>query len=305
MNPLLPAHVHRPIWIYNRTICTGLGDRVGVMLTVATLGYISNVDVEVQWCTDPSLEHDNILPSIPQWKGYDYPLTEFHRMFQIPDHVKIVETYSQGGALSVSYTGNKAPAHEALDQVYTTASKTTRLLKTVTEADFIRAYHVVGSQFRPIITPVTEGAYIVVHMRAPDTNTYKLDWNPALFCTHKVLKTMLQARHNVFVISNDIPWAREALAPFDGRLTFYNSSAFQGMGLLLNALGIVQHATPGYSSYSNVPAMARGTPLISTYMGQDHRYRLFAEVGEVPPEFYTCNQRKAFIQRLASRVGLA
>ena len=37
--------------------------------------------------------------------------------------------------------------------------------------------------------------------------------------------------------------------------------------VLLNATAIIQHATNAWSSYSSVPAMIRGIPLLNTWIG--------------------------------------
>ena len=304
----LDSVVPRPVWVYNRTICTGLGDRVGAMLTVATLAYIANVDIEIQWCGDPQHTYAQINVFIPRWKGYNMPLAEFKKMFTIPANIRLVEQFTSNGSYSVSYTGNELPAEESLDQVYTLASRTTRLLKMVARDDFIRAYHVVGSQFASQSPSPVRYDYVVLHMRALDRNTYDWgEWNPSSYCTRKVLQSLLRHGYPVRVISNNVEWANEALYPLndtDG-LTFSDTSAYQGMSLMLNALGIVQHAQQGYSSYSSVPSMAHGVPLLSTYKGSKHRYIMYSELGEVPPEFHTCGQRKGFLMLLASRVGLA
>ena len=308
--PLDPP-VNRPVWIYNRTICTGLGDRVGAMLTVATLAYISNVDVEMEWCGDPKRTYAHMNTFMPQWVGYNMPLQEFKKTFKIPANIRLVDTFTNNSAPSVSYTGNELAAEETMDQVYTLASRTTRLVKPVTKEDFIRGYHVAGSQFQSRITNAVVGSsghYVVLHMRAFDKSTpHWWDWNPASYCTHRALSMVLKHGYSVVVISNDLQWAHKALHPHNDTpgVTFSNSSAFQGMSLLLNAVGIIQHAPQGYSSFSNVPSMAHGIPLLSTFKGEKHRYFWYNELGEVPPEFFHCMQRKAFMQRLASRFGLA
>ncbi len=44
--------------------------------------------------------------------------------------------------------------------------------------------------------------------------------------------------------------------------------------------------------------MAKSIPLINTYTGLNHRYKLFAHYGEVPPEFHTCDQLAMFTDKL-------
>ena len=183
-------------------------------------------------------------------------------------------------------------------QVYTTASRTTRLQKAVHPDDFTRAYHIVGAQLAPRVQPERG---VVLHVRAPGDNTYapRYERDPSLFCTLKVLSSVLKRGHKVVVISDDLEHAWGALQPHSDMLTFSRGTAFDDMAVLLGATGIVQHSPTGYSSYSSVPAMARGIPLLNTYMGDDHRYSSFLEM---PKEFHTCAQRKRFVRRLATRV---
>jgi len=292
-----------PVWRYNRTICTGLGDRLGAMMTVATLAYISNVEVEMEWCGDPSVIYPNLRTYVPDWVGFNYPLDTFLQTFEIPKNVRLVKRYSTDFLPEVSYTGNELVAQEARDQVYTLAWRTTRIGHAAEYNDFVRAYHVVGAQFKSKGHRQLQGSYFVLHMRAWDANTFAYGWDPSLFCTHKVVSSVLKHGLKVVVVSNDLIWARETLQPLK-RLSFFNGTAFEDMALLLSADGIIQHAPPGYSSYSNVPAMAKGIPLISTFKGQYHRFKLHLESGEIPSEFYTCSTRGAFSKRVVEKLKL-
>ena len=284
------------IWVYDRTICSGLGDRLGAMLTVATLAHIAGVQVEMEWCSlEEGRNYGNIKEHIPTWVGYNYSLTEFEGAFWLPRNVRWVERFSDTTRPKVSYVGNELPAHEALDQAYTTASRTTRLHKTVHPDDFIRAYYIVGAQLAPRVQPERN---VVLHVRAPGVNNYapRAVRELSFFCTRKVLASVLRAGYEVVVVSDDLQHARDVLEPYVDALTFVDGAPFDHMAILLGALGIIQHCTMGYSSYSSVPAMARGIPLINTYKGEDHRYVLFQDV---PKEFHTCAQRRRFIKRLS------
>ena len=291
-----------PVWRYNRTICTGLGDRLGAMLTVASLAYVSNVHVEMQWCGDPSIIYSSQRAFMPKWFGFNYPLEDFLSSFKIPSNIILVKRFSEDLMPEVSYTGNELEAQEAQDQVYTLAYMTTRIGHPVSKEDFVRAYHIVGTQFQSTAPRPLLESYVVLHMRAFDTNTYNYGWDASLFCTHKVVANALNDGVNVVAISNDLEWAREAMTSLKKDILFINGSAFEDMSLLLSADGIIQHAPPGYSSYSNVPAMARGIPLISTYKGQHHRFKMHMEVGEIPSEFFTCSRKRSFQQRVVQKL---
>lgn len=61
---------------------------------------------------------------------------------------------------------------------------------------------------------------------------------------------------------------------------------------------LVQHAWGGWSSYSSVPALASGVPIINTFRGQPHRYNLFENQGGLPSEMYRCSQLSRFTYAL-------
>ena len=275
---------------------------MGAMLTVATLAYVSNVQVEMQWCGDPSIIYGSVRPFIPKFFGYNYPLDDFLLGFKIPSNIRLVKRFSDNLMPEVSYTGNELEAQEARDQVYTLACRTTSIGHPVSTEDFVRAYHQVGAQFQSTASRPLLESYLVLHMRAFDANTYNYGWDAFLFCTHKVVANALKDGLTVVAISNDLEWAREAMRSLNKDILFINGSAFEDMTLLLSADGIIQHAPPGYSSYSNVPAMAKGIPLISTYKGQYHRFQLHMQVGEIPSEFFTCSSKRSFRQRVLQKL---
>ena len=283
-----------PLWRYNRTICTGLGDRLGAMLTVAALAHAAHAHVEMKWCVDPSVVYGDIRPYIPAWTGYHYPLAEFLTAFHIPPNIRLVERYSDQELPEVAYTGNELVAQEARDQTYTLAHRTTRLgPHPMPYQAFLRGYHVVGAQLQLVARYARD---VVLHIRAPDDNTYNHGWDPALFCTRKVVRRVQKLGHKVVCISNNFTWASQL--PLEG-LVFAHGSAFEDVSRLLSARAIIQHAPPGYSSYSNVPSMAHGVPLISTYNGPHHRFRMFMADGDVPSEFYTCSTMRGFVDAFA------
>ena len=303
-----------PTWRYNRTVCTGLGDRLGALLTVAALAHVARVEVEMEWCGDPSKVYPQMRSVMPKWTGYSYPLDEFLLAFEIPPNIRLLPKYSAADdddiMPEVSYTGNELLAEDAHDQLYTLAARTTKIGNhPARQEDFVRAYHIVGHQLRYRVSPILRD-YLVLHMRGIDANLagtfrdFKRDWDPALFCTHKLLNKVLKQGLKVMVIALDLQWAREQLQVYSSSLllTFTEGSAFEDMGLMLSATGIIQHAPRGYSSYSSVPAMAKGIPLISTYKGPYHRLTALSQLAALPTEFYTCSSQKAFLSRVVEKL---
>jgi hypothetical protein len=123
------------------------------------------------------------------------------------------------------------------------------------------------------------GPYILLHMPGPDDNTYAgpLD-GPEHYCTGRVIKGLLQMKLGIpiYAISNNLSWAGDLL---DGSVKIINEtgSAYDHFSLLMSAKVIIQHAWGGWSSYSSVPALVFGAPIINTYdVGHMHnRFRVF------------------------------
>jgi hypothetical protein len=265
-------------YLFDRAICTGLGGRVGTMLTLAALGRRHSAKVVFRWCEDGSEISDRILPHIPRWRGYNYSLAEFKTRFRPPSDVVLVEQITD--ALKklprVQWLGVGIPAEQGSDSVYTTAWKTTRLGNMPISAyKFKASYQAVARPFaaRAFESENRRGRYVAVHLRSPDNNTY---WPPdgawddlTLYCTGKVLRKLLAENVTLVAISNNKEWADEVLG---GRLRVQEFvSAYDDFSLLLGASGIVQHAWGGWSSFSTVPALASGAALINTFRGVPHR----------------------------------
>lgn len=276
------------------------------MLTLATLAYTARTTVEMEWCdAAPADVLARIRPAIPKWAGYSYPLDEFRRAFATPSNVRLLAAPASlpEGGLEVSYQGNRQPAEEGRDQLYSLAWLTTRLRDPVEGAEFARAYHVVGSALQAREPPRVPRPYVVLHVRAVDFNTpdfYGVSWDH--FCTRQVVKAIAARGLAVLLISNDAERAALDLAEASSAVVVPKAgSAFDDMALLLSAEGIIQHCR-FYSSFSSVPAMARGIPHINTYSGPTHRYGLFMEAGSIPSEFHTCGEQKLFVERVVWRI---
>jgi hypothetical protein len=289
-------------YLFDRAICTGLGDRVGTLLTLAALARIHDSKVVFPWCVDASEIYSRVHPHIPRWYGYNYNLSEFKKRFtlSLDPHIFFVEriTAEQRKTLPrVQWEGIGLPAEHGSDSVYTIAWKTTRLgnhHKEISAGIFKDAYQAVA---RPL-TKKHHRAYIALHLRGPDDNTYCPPSNDGddmdLYCTGKVLRRLLALNTTIIAISNNQDWANELLG---GRLKVREFvTAYDDFELLLGASAIVQHAWGGWSSFSSVPAFASGAPLINTFRGLPHRYRLFQEQGGLPSNMYDCKQQSEFVK---------
>ena len=270
---------------FNRDICTGLGDRLVVILTLAALARVENASVAFGWCTDPSPVMSRITPHIPKWQGYNFSLTELQNRFNLPAEIVFAPL---GQAAKVQWQGLEVPAEQGLDSVYTIAWRTMRLSMRHTNGKrFIAAYRDIGRSLKA----KPDRRYAVLHLRGPDRNTPDAyDHDPAAFCTAYILRRLGM---QVIAISNNPVWANELL---DGRFEISsNTSPYDDMELLWGASAIVQHVWGAWSSFSTVPALATSTPIITTYRGTPSRPLLFQAYDSMPKELYTCHSKRQFL----------
>jgi hypothetical protein len=309
-------------YVYDRPVCTGLGDRVGALMTLATLARINQIEISFEWCTDPSQVYGRIHPHIPRWCGYDYNVTDFQdRFWPHSSLVKLIPTLSfadqRESRRKIVYEGLSVPAEAGLDQIYTTACKAVEVPgRPAPEPDnFKRHYRWVA---RAVVLHAMKKhpqniednyPYVAVHMRAPDRNTYSsflgFHDNPKLYCTGRVLRRVLKHLPGVkvFVVTNNATWASQLLE--HPRLDFRASiSAYDDLALLLGASAIVQHSGHGWSAFSSNPAMMSGSPLITTYKRhlQHHRLGLFDQYGGAPSEFHDCTRIDEFVSEAYAKI---
>jgi hypothetical protein len=75
-------------------------------------------------------------------------------------------------------------------------------------------------------------------------------------------------------------------APFAANITRLRAipdksvKVMRDFAVLLNATGIIQHSTTAWSSYSSVPAMIRGIPLLSTWLGLSDEAAIITSIQE-------------------------
>lgn len=311
-----PGAYQKEVYVYDRPICTGLGDRVGILATLAALARLHGVRIVFEWCQDPSQIFSRVHKHIPRWSGYNYSVEEFVGRFwpHQDDLVLITDNlthYQRQMVGRVVWEGLAVPGEAGLDHCYTTAWKA---LKVPNQPEFdantFKNFYKLAarSMFNHALrhTP-SRKKYIAVHMRGGDDNTYEafpgVHDAPEMYCTGKVLKAIMKnaPRARVFVLSNNVSWAKGLLK--HKRLEFQETlGAFEDFALLLGASGIVQHAQHGWSAYSSNPAMLSGVPMITTYKPNQPLFRLdwFRDHGGVPDEFHDCNQIGAFVQKVGA-----
>jgi hypothetical protein len=313
---LLPlAACHPRHFLFDRPICTGLGDRVGTMLSLAALARHHNATIAYLWCEDPSVILPRIRSGIPLWSGYDYNFTEFKNRFRPPPEIVFVSDLADPALQLLPKViwgeGHMPfPAEHGSDSIPNIAWLTMRL-PIPGNVDYINEFQ---ERYKDItasiasVQPSVRKPFILLHMRYPDDNTYK-DHTDSLehYCTGHVIKALLKLKLGtpIYAISNNLSWARDLL---EGRIQILEDtgSAYDHFSLLISAKAIIQHGWGGWSAYSSVPALISGAPMINTYNPalSHHRFRLYKSQLGVPANFYDCTQILEFTQALLSRSGI-
>ena len=296
-------------YLFDRPICTGLGDRLGVSLSLSALAYLepATTTVHFVWCENPMLVSANHFKWIPRWTGWHYPLHEFVDMFGPISNIKIVaETHLTAwhwGLPKVKWQGLDLPGETGMNMVYTLAWRTMLLHhKVQSMAEFKKGYRHIAGPFAARHHH-NKGDYIVLHMRGPDNNNVLVEPdchdNPHQYCTGKVVRRVQRAGYEIVSMSNNESWAN-ALMRGTNLQAYEGLTAYDDLAIMLGAKAIIQHAWEGWSAYSTVPAMAAGIPVINTYKGQVKRMDIYKNAGGAPSEMFDCRYLKAFMLAIKS-----
>ena len=274
-------------WRYDRHVCSGLGDRLGLTFAMAGLGKLANAQIYVRWC-DPT-------------ESRVYDLNVFATRFELPPSVILVSSSEfdnrTAGMLSISFENTEIPAAEAYDCVYTLAPKTFHVPWPVQQSEYTAAYKAAGLQFKPR-SPASRAAFgrghpttnstVVLHVRGGDKRTHDQQ-----FCTLEAIKRIAAIGNlSLVVITDDKDLARSLV----NGLMITDSSVYDDLATLHSALAIIQHSPDGWSAFSSVVAMFRGIPLLNTWKGNFNRIREFRRRGEAVRELHTCEDMPQFFK---------
>ena len=312
--------------VYERVLCTGLGDRMGMLLSLAAVASAYNLtSVTMRWCADPMhAAHNNPLhlKYIPEWEGYDYTLEALRTHLRLPSGVRVRMYDAQEDVLLradrstawITDMGSaRVPPMQGLPflpwlghELFAVAGRPARVTRSRFEAAYASASHALVERAMTYddAAPVFD---VVVHLRAWDVNTLAFaDYAAQHYCTRAALVRLTERQPNmtVAVLSHNVTWARAVLGRTlrKKRLLLTPSYVWEDFNTLLAARrGIVQHASNGWSAFSSVPALARALPLLNTYdaPGAEHRFDFFAQYAPVPAPWYRCRDVDAFIARLS------
>ena len=291
-------------WLYERAVCTGLGDRLGTIIALSALASLHNSSfiVHMEWCTDPmlvTLQNPLHLQYIPKWTGWDYPIVKLRATMTLPDNIHLFTAGQEPIPLQpgIIEEAGTVPSWQGImhtSTLYCRAITLGAVQRHWNTHECEKAYREAGDRVLPKLRNAEDQPYVLVHFRSPDDNTHARD--EVNFCTQTVLQELHAAGLYMMAISNNHSFSMQWLRGLPSMHLVHASSPLQDMSLALSATAIVQHASEGWSSFTSVPAMARGIPLINTFEGSDHRFDLFRSHGQVPRELYTCEQLGAFVR---------
>jgi hypothetical protein len=292
------------VWFYDKPICTGLGDRIGLIISLSALASLNNNStVYMEWCTDPEravMTNPMFMHYVPRWTGFNYPLDELRQNFTLPSNVVLFVTGEMPRNINLGQVispGN-LPAWQGIPQNSILYCRSLSISSTSwTDKECLQAYRQAGSQLNPLTDEQEKDIpYILVHFRAHDDNTAMVPYNTSSFCTKDVLRGLHALGGYMKVVSNKHRLSMKWMRGLPSMNVVHTRSPYMDMKLALSAVAIVQHAPHGWSSFTSVPAMAKEIPLINTFTGADHRFNLFAEHNGLPAEFYSCQRMKDFLE---------
>jgi hypothetical protein len=292
------------VWLYDKPICTGLGDRLGLIISLSALASLNNNStVYMEWCTVPEravLTNPVFMRWVPKWTGFNYPLDKLQQNITLPSNVVLFVTgelprnVNPGQVISPGIL----PAWQAIPMNSILYCRSLTITSASwTDKECLQAYRQAGGQVKPLMDEKEKDIpFILVHFRAHDDNTAMVPYNTSAFCTKDVLRELHALGGYMKVVSNNHRLSMKWMRGLPSMNVVHTQSPYMDMKLALSAAAIVQHAPHGWSSFTSVPAMAKEIPLINTFTGADHRFNLFSEHNGLPPEFYSCQRMKDFIE---------
>ena len=260
-------------WRLDRTVCSGLGDRMCLVFAMAGLGRLANAHIHIRWCEDGDRQ---------------YSLDALHSLFALPKLITLVPASQFANRTlhmpDIGFENTEIPATAGFDCVYPLAPKTFLAPEPINGSFYTRAYKAAGLDFVKKTPPAERGAYVVLHVRGGDKST-----GLGQYCTQEALRAVQHRK--VVVISDDASLA----AQITGAAHASANDVYADFGLLLDAAAIIQHSPDGWSAFSSSVSMFRSIPLINTWRGPFNRIHEFRQRGGNPYELHTCNELDRFV----------
>jgi hypothetical protein len=283
----------KPSLVYKRAITSGLGDRFGNYLCAAALARALGTVCHIYWANNFELS------------GRTYCVDLVRKYVRLPENIFIYDDAEHArdscmafGAdeptqefVEIVYTGNELPATNAYDCVYTLAHRALSVPGySVDDSGMESAFRSVGHEWSVHADRAFPGSapYIAVHLRGGDKSVSHSSLESE-FATDRLLR-LLPRDIDVVVVTDDSELldhyrSRHPFLRYSSRPRGAEDADFVDMVTLMNASAIIQHSYAGWSAFSSVIAMAKGIPLINTYIGRGDNLLLdFRRHGGCPAE---------------------
>ena len=278
---------------YGRALDTGLGDRLGVLLGLDTMGKIFNRSVYYTWTNEKNGRKDRY-----------YSFDNIQKNIIWPNNLKVENKKNTSTTLRtlIHDKGGEFPCTDAYDCIPKLIPKTFDNIDfNISTTFFQKKYFETVSQFDITIGKLPTVPYITIHIRGGDKK-YLDD----VKSTQNIINIVqYQLNIPVIIVNND----QSLLHNF----TIFNKLDFPtknlnkeekdlyDMRILMNSIGIIQYSPRAWSAFSNIASLIRKVPLLSTYKGKDNRILDFNSKGGNVDFWYTFDHLNEFINTIKNK----
>ena len=264
--------------LFDRRICSGLGDRLLAIFSVYTIAVLNNHSLVARWCERGSSEERT------------YPLAALQMYMTLPSGIKLLaddkyDNYladvNPNSSAKITYEGHELPATAAYDGIPALAFRTMALDGGVPidRQLFEHAYYHWTKQIQcnPTCGLPANHSYLVLHIRQGD-KTFEHGSQPFVpgapnekYCTHEAIKKFTERQLPIYCISDNNELKQSIAQSYPGVVNLASglgqSQVFCDFCLMINSQGIIQHSPVGWSALSSAAAFAAEIPLLSTWYG--------------------------------------
>jgi hypothetical protein len=265
--------------LFDRRICSGLGDRLLAIFSAYTIAVINNRSLVARWCEQSDRDDRS------------YPLAELQMHVRLPDGITLLaddqyESFQVSVGTDnakVEYEGQELKAFYGYDGVPSLAFRAMALKGGVpiSRQLFENTYYGWTRQIRCNATcgmPANH-SYYVLHIRQGD-KTYEHGSQPFVpgvpnqkYCTHEAIAKFAERGIPIYLVSDEDGLKQKVALSYPGVVKPASASSghytqvFCDLCLMMNSRGIIQHSPMGWSALSAAAAFAAEIPLMSTWYG--------------------------------------
>ena len=285
-------------FIYKRPLNTGLGDRLGVLLGLSTIGNIYNKKVHYCWSNSQFWGEARI-----------YDIDIIKKNVTIPNIVIDNKKINNDDFFELIHNkGGKIPCGGAYDCIPDLIPYTFDNISVVNMDNiqkFVNAYFEVGKKFDITLGDIPEKDYIALHIRGAD----KRQLTPGCYNREFVNNTsnivnLVSKKFNlpVIIFTDDIEFKKVFI--INNELEYINiftsktERDLYDLKLIMNSKCIIQYSPLGWSSYSNIASLLRKVPLMNTCGDNFSRITDFKNRGSKLDFWFNHNELVPFISSI-------